>query len=51
VSGPALAQAQVAHLAFADQVGHGADRLLDGRGRVNALQVVEIDALDAEAFQ
>src|SRR6266536_3355709 len=37
-----LGQADVAHLALGDQVGQGADGLLDGRVRVDPVLVVEI---------
>ena len=39
----------MADLALADQPGHRADRLLDGYRGVEAVQVIEIDGLDAEA--
>ena len=44
-------QAEVADLAGADEIGHRADRLLDRRRAVDAMLVVEIDVIDAEALQ
>ena len=46
-----LAQAEVRDLARPDQLGHGADALLDRDVRVAAVHVVEVDPLDAEAAQ
>ena len=43
--------ADVAHLAGADQVGQGAQRLVDGRLGVGAVNLVEVDAVGAEPFQ
>jgi hypothetical protein len=41
----------VADLAGLHQLGHGADRLLDGHGLVDAVLVVQVDHLDAEPPQ
>ena len=49
--GRGLGQPEVADLAGLDQLGHGADRVLDRHGRVDAVQVVEVDVVDAEAQQ
>jgi hypothetical protein len=39
----------VAHLPGAHEVGHRADGVLDGHGRVDAMLIVEVDVIDAEA--
>src|SRR5712692_2683101 len=49
--GPRLAEAEGANLALLDQLGHGADRLLDRHGRINAVLVIEVDDFDAQPFQ
>ena len=46
-----LGQAEVAHLPLLDQPGHRADRLLDRHGGIDAVLVVEVDHLDAEALE
>ena len=46
-----LAQAEVPNLAGLDQLRHRADRLLDLDVRVDAVLVVEVDLVDAEALQ
>ena len=49
--GRRLAEPEVAHLALLHELGHRADRLLDLRARVHAVQVVEVDVVGAEALQ
>ena len=49
--GRGLGQAEVADLAGLDELGHGADGLLDRDGLVDAVLVVEVDVVDAEALQ
>src|SRR5262249_15458937 len=49
--GRCFTQADVANFSGAHQFRHGANRLLDGRVGVDAVLVVEIDVLDAEALQ
>src|SRR5690606_36429466 len=44
-------QAEVAYLAFTHEIGHCADRVLDRRLRVDAMLIIEIDHVHAEAFQ
>ena len=39
------------HLAFLHQFGHGADRFLDRHARIDPVQVVEIDEVDAQTLQ
>ncbi len=51
MSGDALAEAEEAHLALLDEARHCHDRLLDRHGRIDAVLVVEVDHLDAEALQ
>ena len=46
-----LGEPDVPHLAGAHQLGHGADGLFDRRARVDAVLVVEIDGIDAQALQ
>ena len=41
----------MANLAFLDELGHGADRLLDARVGIDAMQVVEIDRFHAKTPQ
>lgn len=41
----------MAHLAFGDQFGQRADGLLDGRVRVDAVLVVEVDVVGAEPLE
>ncbi len=43
-------EAEIFHFAGFDQLGHGADGIFDGRVRVDAMLVVEVDVIDAEAF-
>ena len=49
VSGRGLGQPEVADLALRDELGHRADGLLDRRVGVDAVLVVEVDVVDAEA--
>ena len=49
--GTSLAQAERANFAFPDQLRHGADRILNGHGRIDPVLVVEIDDLDAQALE
>ena len=51
VVGRRLGEAEVAHLAGRDQLGHRADGLLDRDGLVDAVLVVEVDVVDAEPLQ
>ena len=46
-----LGEPEVAHLALLHELGHCADRLLDRRLEVDAVLVVEVDRVDAEALQ
>ena len=46
-----LGETDVANLASLDQAGHGADGLLDRNLRIDPMQVVEIDDIDAEALE
>ena len=50
-AGAGLGQADVADLAFGDQFGQGADRLLDGRVRIDTVLVVQVDVVGAEPLQ
>ena len=43
--------AEEADLSLPDQFGHGADRLLDGHGGIDAVLVVEVEVLDAEPLE
>src|SRR5262249_55244776 len=49
--GPDFGETDPAHLAGAYEVGHRADRFLDRHARIDAVQVVEIDRIDAEPLQ
>ncbi len=49
--GRRLAEPEVAHLALRDELRHRADGLLDRRVQVDAVQVVQVDMVDAEALQ
>ena len=49
--GRRLGEAEVAHLAGGDQLGHRADGLLDRDRLVDAVLVVEVDVVDAEPLQ
>jgi hypothetical protein len=49
--GCGLGQADVQHLALGHQRGERADRLLDGRVGVDAVLVVEVDAVGAQPLQ
>ena len=51
VSGSRLGQADVQDLAFGDQFGERGDGFLDGGVRVDAVLVVQVDAVDAEPRQ
>src|SRR5258708_26372353 len=46
-----LAETEKAGLAVRDQPGHGADRLFDRHGWIDAVLIIQIDHLDAEALQ
>ena len=46
-----LGETEMAHLALAHEVGHGADRILDRRLRIDPVLVVEIDRVDLEPLQ
>ena len=46
-----LAQAEEAHLALRDELRHRADGVLDRHRRVDAMLVVEVDHVDAEALE
>ncbi len=46
-----LGEAEVAHLPLLDQFGHRADGLLDRRVGVDAVLVVEVDVVGAEALE
>ena len=46
-----LGQAEVADLAGLDELGHGADGLLDRHGRVDPVLVVEVEVVDAEPLE
>src|SRR5439155_15746363 len=49
--GAGLAQAEVAHLALLHEPRHGADRVLDRHSGVDAVDVIEVDRLDAEPLE
>src|SRR3954454_6614238 len=49
--GAGLGQSDMAHLAFGDQLAQRADRLFDGRVRVDAVLVVEVDVVGAEPLE
>ncbi len=49
--GPGFGQAEVADLALGDELGHGADGLLDRGVGVDAVLVVEVDVVGAEPLQ
>ena len=51
VVGRRLGQAEVADLAGGDQLGHRPDGVLDGHARVRAVQVVQVDVVDAEPLE
>ncbi len=51
VGGGGLREPEVADLAGLDQLGHGADGLLDRDRLVDAVLVVEVDVVDAEALE
>ena len=44
-------KAEIADLAGSDQLGHGSDRLFDGRAGIDAMLIIKIDGVDAEALQ
>ena len=46
-----LAEPEVAHLPFLHELGHRADGLLDGDLGVDAVLVVQVDMVDAEACE
>ena len=49
--GAGLGQADVADLALGDQLGQGADGVLDGGLRVDPVLVVQVDVVSAEPLQ
>ena len=49
--GARLGEAEVAHLALCDELGHRPDGLLDRRLGVDPVLVVEVDVVDAQALQ
>src|SRR5215467_9491094 len=49
--GAGLAEAEMADLALLDEPRHGADGVLDRHVRVDAMDVIEIDHLDAEPLE
>ena len=49
--GAGLGQADEADLALSDQLGQGADGVLDGRVRVDPVLVVQVDVVGAEPLQ
>jgi hypothetical protein len=49
--GAGFGQADVAHLALAHQLRHGAHRVLDRRLGIDPVLVVQVDRLDAEPLQ
>lgn len=49
--GRRLGQAEEPDLALLHQPGHGPDRLLDRRVGIDAVEVVEVDVIDAEPLQ
>src|SRR5262249_7544493 len=49
--GAGLREAEIAHLPRCDELRHRAYRVLDRHGAVDAMDVVEVDGVDAEAFQ
>ena len=49
--GASLGQPDVADLARGDELGQGADGVLDGRLRIDAVLVVQIDVVGAQPLQ
>ncbi len=49
--GGCFGQAEVTDLAGAHKIGHGTDRIFDRGGAVDAVLVIEIDMVDAEAAE
>src|SRR5262245_16356115 len=49
--GPGLAQAEMADLALLNESRHGADRVLDRHVGIDAMDVIEIDGVDAHALE
>ncbi len=49
--GGSLAQSDVEHLAFLDQLGHRADGLLDLDFRIDPMLVEEVDVVGAKALE
>ena len=49
--GGGFGQSEVAYFAGADELGHRADGLFDRRRGVDAVLVVEVDVIDAEALE
>ena len=45
---PGLADAEKAHLALADELAHRADRVLDRNGRIDPMDVIEVDDVGLE---
>ncbi len=46
-----LGETQRAHLALLDRARHGADGVLDRHGRIDAMQIPEVDDVDLQALQ
>ena len=46
-----LGQAEIAHLAGLDQIGHGADGVLDRHVRIDPVLIEEVDVVDPEPRQ
>src|SRR5437764_6831961 len=49
--GVRLAKPEMAHLALLDETAHRADRVLDRHVGIDAVLVIEVDRIDAEALQ
>src|ERR1700692_3811126 len=49
--GAGFAQAERTHLAVLDELRHGADRVLDRHARIDAVLIIEIDHLHAQALE
>src|SRR5688572_14161104 len=49
--GCGLGQAEIPHLALANQLRHRADRLLDRDRGVDAMLIIEVNVIDAEPLQ
>src|SRR6266545_40286 len=46
-----LREAEISNLALVNEIGHRADRLLDRRPRVDSVEIVEVDVVDAEPLE